>query len=151
MKKMLCVLLIMGIFIAKAFALHEHIAPHQGALIVLGEELAHLELVLDSKTGVLTAYSLDGEAENAVPLAMNEIQIIVKLENENMLNLFLKAVENPLTGEKLGSTSEFSIQNDMLKGVEKFSGNIVAISTKGQDFNNVDFEFPEGNEHHEQN
>ena len=45
---------------------HEHVAPHGGALVELGEELAHLELVHDPTTGTLTAYVLDGEAEQAV-------------------------------------------------------------------------------------
>ncbi len=30
---------------------HEHAAPHGGTLIVLGDEFAHLELVLDPGTG----------------------------------------------------------------------------------------------------
>ena len=51
-------------------AKHEHHAPHHGALEVLGDEFAHVELVLDEKTGRLTAYVLDGEAEN--PRALQE-------------------------------------------------------------------------------
>jgi hypothetical protein len=48
---------------AQTGAVHEHTAPHGGSLVEFGEEFAHIELVLDSATGVLTAYVLDGEAE----------------------------------------------------------------------------------------
>src|SRR5205085_2013512 len=49
-----------------ATAGHEHTAPHHGQLVELGEEFAHVELVLDRKAGRLTAYVLDGEAEQPV-------------------------------------------------------------------------------------
>ena len=128
---------------------HEHHPPHQGVLIVLGEEFAHLELVLDSSTGTLTAYSLDGEAENAVPLTHPEIVIKVTPPNGATFDLPLRAVENPLTGETVGNTSEFQGQADGLRGVEKFVGSIIAVTTKGQDFKNVSFSFPKGNDHDE--
>jgi len=34
---------------------HEHHAPHGGTLVVFGDEAAHVELVLDPKTGALPA------------------------------------------------------------------------------------------------
>ena len=47
---------------------HEHTAPHGGALVGLGKEFAHVELVLEKATGKLTGYVLDGEAEKPVRL-----------------------------------------------------------------------------------
>lgn len=129
---------------------HEHHPPHQGVLIVLGEEFAHLELVLDKTTGTLSAYSLDGEAENAVPLTQSEILFKITPKNgKPAFDLTLKAVENPLTGETVGNTSEFNGQSDALKGLDKFAGRIEAVKTKGQDFKSVNFDFPEGNDRDE--
>ncbi|MBK7495896.1 MAG: hypothetical protein IPI28_11060 [Candidatus Omnitrophica bacterium] len=39
---------------------HHHAAPHGGTMVALGDHMAHLELVLDSQNGTLTAYILDG-------------------------------------------------------------------------------------------
>ena len=149
MKKIIFTFLAVVGLLLNAFA-HEHHPPHQGVLIVLGEEFAHLELVLDNTSGTLSAYSLDGEAENAVPLV--QPQIVFKITPKNgtpVFDLTLKAVENPLTGETVGNTSEFKAQTDALKSLMKFAGVITAVSTKGEDFKNVSFDFPEGNDHDE--
>ncbi len=149
MQKIIFTFLAVVGLISNVFA-HEHHPPHQGVLIVLGEEFAHLELVLDGTGGTLSAYSLDGEAENAVPLVQPEI--VFKITPKNgapAFDLALKAVENPLTGETPGNTSEFRAQTDQLKSLTKFFGAISAVNTKGQDFKNVSFDFPEGNDRDE--
>ena len=132
---------------------HEHTAPHGGTLVVLGEEFAHLELVLDPGAGSLTGYILDGEAENAVRIGQEGIEIKVKdtLPPEGETDragyvLILKAVSNVLTGETAGDTSEFAARSDKLKGVQKFDAVISVINIKGQTFRNTGFRFPEGNE-----
>jgi hypothetical protein len=127
---------------------HEHIAPHGGTLIVFGEEFAHLELVLDSETGKITAYVLDGEAEKSVQIAQTEIEISVEKTNKFLVKL--EAVENTLTGEKKGATSEFNGESEKLKGLKDFDAEIVKILVKGKEFKNVHFNFPKGNEdkHH---
>lgn len=124
---------------------HEHHAPHNGTLVVFGDEFAHLEMVLDSESGRLTAYSLDGEAEYAVRLKQESVEIAIVLDGNNIV-LTLNAVDNPLTGETIGDTSEFTAQSDMLKGVKSFKGNVIMINTKGAEFKDVEFSFPEGNE-----
>lgn len=147
MKEMILTFLIVLGFVANVYA-HEHHAPHNGILIVLGEEFAHLELVLDKETGTLSAYSLDGEAENSAPLNQQEIVFKIMLRNTtSAFDLTLKAVANPLTGETVGNTSEFKAQADALKGLSEFKGMIVDVVTKGQDFKDVSFDFPEGNDH----
>ncbi len=132
---------------------HEHTAPHGGTLVVLGEEFAHLELVLDPGAGSLTGYILDGEAENAVRIGQEYIEIIIdesvppgRGAERSEYALTLKAVSNVLTGETAGDTSEFAVQSDKLKGVRKFDAVISAVNIKGQTFRNVGFRFPEGNE-----
>lgn len=131
---------------------HEHSAPHGGTLVVLGNEFAHLELVLDQGTGELTAYVLDGEAESPVRLEQEEIEIRIAVPDTggnkpaSELPLKLSAVYNILTGEKEGDTSEFAAQSDNLKGLKQFGAVITAITVKGREFQEVEFRFPEGNE-----
>ena len=125
---------------------HEHSAPHGGTLVVLGDEFAHIELVLDQGTGELTAYALDGEAESPIRIEQDEIEMKIDAARNDGYTLKLKAVSNVLTGETAGDSSEFSVQSDKLKGVERFSAVITSITIKGKKFEEVEFGFPEGNE-----
>ncbi len=122
---------------------HEHAAPHGGTLVELGEEFAHLEIVLDAATGRLTAYALDGEAEKAVRVKTSGIEIGIR---DPALTLKLEGVANSLTGETAGDTSEFTAQNDKLKGATRFEGTVRSLAIKGKQFTNVAFRFPDGNE-----
>jgi hypothetical protein len=128
---------------AKKEAGHEHSAPHGGALVELGEEFAHIEIVLDAATGKLTAYALDGEAEKSVRVKESEIEIAVK---NPAVTIKLGGVANALTGETDGDTSEFSGQSDRLKGAANFDGVIKTILIKGRQFKDVAFDFPKGAE-----
>ena len=134
---------------------HEHTAPHGGTLVVLGEEFAHVEFVLEETTGKLIAYVLDGEAEKPVRLTEKTIGLNVnRLDSEQTVTLQLQAVPNVLTGETEGDTSQFEGQLDALVGATEFQAEIASIAVKGQIFTDVDFKFPEGNEgahedHHE--
>lgn len=120
---------------------HEHRAPHHGALVELGQEAAHLELVLDAKAGVLTAYVLDGEAEQAVRTAAHRLLLTI---HRPKLELELAAVANPLTGETVGDTSEFRVQSKHLEGVSRFEGVIPRLTVRGVDYENVPVQFPGG-------
>lgn len=124
---------------------HEHIAQHEGTLIVLGDEFAHVELVVDSATGRLTAYILDGEAENPIRVSQPDIEFELRF-GETVRMVLLGGMEKPLTGEKMGATSEFSGIASELAGMERFEGRIIRIEALGSEFKNVEFRFPEGNE-----
>jgi hypothetical protein len=129
---------------------HAHQAPHRGTLVELGEHFAHVELVL-GEGGKLTAYVLDGEAENPIRLAQKEIVLQVEGRGPDVKDpspgmVALRAVASPLTGESAGDTSEFAGQSDLLKGIDHFSGTIHLISVKGQEIKEVEFAFPDGNE-----
>lgn len=128
---------------------HEHHAPHHGALEVLGDEVAHVELVLDPGTGTLTAYVLDGEAENPVRIAADALQLVVTDLPEGKIDLALKPVANVLSGETMGDTSEFQGRSERLKGVTRFSGRLRTITARGTTFRNVEIGYPGGNEHEE--
>jgi hypothetical protein len=122
---------------------HEHAAPHGGSLVEFGDEFAHLELVLDSNTGRLTAYALDGEAEKPLRLAQPSIAVVVTLPDVlPPIEVTLTAVENALTGEKAGDTSQFTASVPELKGRKMFKGSVTALTIRGRSFARVRFDFP---------
>ncbi len=135
----------MFLLFAAQVSAHEHHPPHHGTLVVLGEEFAHVELLLDSSTGELDAFVLDGEAENPVRISQASIQVKVKGKTGPYV-VKLLPVADALTGETAGDTSEYKGITKKLKGVEKFEGTIAAIKAKGVAFKNVWFLYPEGNE-----
>jgi hypothetical protein len=122
---------------------HEHTAKHGGTLVELGGEFAHLELVVDGQTGKITAYAMDAEVEKSERLKQEIVGLLV-----NGKAVELSAVANELTGEKVGDTSEFTGQADMLKALKAFDGVIVEITVRGRTFKNVAFKFPQGNDDH---
>ncbi len=122
---------------------HEHKPRHGGTLVEIGEEFAHLEFVLDGEMGKLTAYVMDGEVEKSERLKQGVLTVKV-----NGKAVELGAVANELTGEKVGDTSEFAGQADMLKGLKAFDGVIVEITVRGRAFKDVAFKFPQGNDSH---
>lgn len=115
---------------------HVHTAPHGGVLIELGDHAYNLELVRDAAAGKLTAYILDGHAENFIRIAMPAIEMVAITGGERR-PLSLKAVANPATGETLGNTSQFEAQADWLKTVGDFPGTIESIEIRGTKFNSV--------------
>ena len=126
---------------------HQHVAPHGGTLVVLGNEFAHLELVLDQNKGELTFYVLDGEARNGGRLTQPTIILKTKTDSAAGFNeLELQAVANSLSGETIGDSSVFVVESENLINQGRFGVEIEQISVKGQKFQNLSFPFPEGNE-----
>lgn len=137
---------------------HAEHGPHEGALVAIGHDDAHVEFVLDADSGTLKAYVLDGEAEKPVSIKQANLQVAVTLTNgddadekerdvpKDAIIVMLKAV-SPADD---GTASEFEGQADELKGAEKFAAVLTTITVKGKAFPNVDFKYPEGNEddHH---
>ncbi|HTB23632.1 MAG TPA: hypothetical protein VK914_13125 [bacterium] len=129
---------------------HEHHPPHHGSLQVFGEDAAHLELVLDAKTGRLTAYALDGEAEEYIRLAQPSIRIRVLKSDPagKPFSLTLRAVANVLTGEKVGDSAEFETVSPHLRGLKSFEGRFGPVSIRGLRFGSNLLDYPLGNEEH---
>lgn len=121
---------------------HKHTAPHGGALVAFGDEFAHLEILLDKEKGELTAYILDGEAENPVRLPGPDLEL--KLDNETTVTL--KPVADELTGETVKDTATYKGMSEELKGRDSFEAIVMKLNVKGSAFENVSFRFPEGNE-----
>ena len=137
---------------------HEHAehGPHGGTLLAIGDDFAHLELVLDSDAGKLTAYVLDGQAAEPVLTTQVSLELAFSLDS-------LEKSENPQKKDELpeldlvqllpvgGSAptgaSEFAGQTDKLKGAAEFEGVLENLVIGTRKFTEIRFKFPEGNEH----
>lgn len=115
---------------------HVHRAPHGGTLVEVGQHAYNLELVRDASAGKLTAYVLDGHAENFIRLTMPSFDLIAFTGGERK-TLTLRAVANPATGETVGDTSQFEAQADWLKSAAEFPGTITTLEIRGTTFTNV--------------
>lgn len=119
---------------------HEHHAPHGGVLVELGGGFAHVELVLDPDAGTVTAYILDGEAEESVRLKQPSLALSVETPGSGAAQVLeLSARANILTGETVGDSSEFSATSPPLRGIRRIKGRIADIAVKGQEFRDVRF------------
>jgi len=123
---------------------HEHHAPHKGALVELGDEAAHVELTFDSASGKVTAYVLDGEAESPVRIVQDALHL--SLRTPAAIELDLKAVANPLTGEKVGDTSQFEGTSEKLVGATSFAGVLTTITARGVKFDDAPAAYPGGDD-----
>ena len=119
---------------------HQHHAPHGGVLVELGAEFAHVELVLDADAGTLTAYVLDGEAEESVRLKQPSLKIVLEAPAGVAADgIDLPARADILTGETVGDSSEFSAAIPSLRGARGIKGRLVDIVVKGEEFRDVRF------------
>lgn len=129
---------------------HHHTAPHGGALAVIGDHLAHLEVVFDPPNGRLTFYFLDAEARGAVRIADETIPIIVKpLDGDGAgteHEVVMLAIESALTGETRGATSQYEGIAPKLKGTTRFEVRVPRLVVRGLELTDFVCVFPEGNE-----
>jgi len=117
---------------------HAHDAPHGGVLVELGDHFGFLEVVLDAEAGSLTAYVLDGGAEQAVRIAQPSISFTFETPQAiASQTLVLTAKANVLTGETVGDTSEFSIIHSAFKGQTMLSARVGELTVKGQTFKDL--------------
>lgn len=108
---------------------HGHTAPHGGELVELGEHAYSLEFVIDREAGRLTAYVLDGHAENFIRSDLAGIPVMV---NDQLL--ILLPVANVVTGETIGSTAQFEAGADWLKTPLALMLKIPALTLRGSTF-----------------
>jgi hypothetical protein len=133
---------------AKA-GLHEATAPHGGKLVAVGDEDAHFELLVDSATGTLTAYVLDGEAEEFVRLKNTALDVDLTIPDAadttrapKKVSVHLVGIPNKLTGETAQETSEYQGQDGALRGVRRFSGKFRPVTLLGNVYDDVAFTYP---------
>ncbi|MGQ0614470.1 MAG: hypothetical protein ACT4PV_12110 [Planctomycetaceae bacterium] len=120
---------------------HDHDAPHGGAIVVLGDEFAHIEILADAVAGRLTLYLLDGHAQKGVRSADEKIRCTIRPAG---FVIELLPATRPTTGEKPGDASEFSTSDDRLKGLTRFTAVLERVVVKGKPFEDVEIPYPEG-------
>jgi hypothetical protein len=123
---------------------HHHEPPHGGTAVVLGDEEYHLEFVLDAATGRMQVYLLSAHMENFVRISAESFAVTARL-GEREATLIFKAVANNATGETVGDTSLFEAQADWLSTNKSFDAVLKEITIKGKRYENVAFNFPNGN------
>ncbi|HEY0968346.1 MAG TPA: hypothetical protein VGD88_13225 [Opitutaceae bacterium] len=117
---------------------HAHTAPHGGKLVEVGEHAYNLEFVVDREVGKLTAYVLDGHAENFIRTDLAGIALTV-----NGRPLTLAPVANSATGETVGSTAQFEASADWLKAPgAQLTVNIPALTLRGSAFTAIEATLP---------
>jgi len=92
---------------------HDHPSegPHHGALIELGAEEYHAELLHDEDAGTVTIYILDGAAKETVSIAATEITINMKHDgNAEQFTLTASAG----AGDPEGKSSRFISDDEHL-------------------------------------
>ncbi len=112
---------------------HGHVAPHGGVLVPLGDHVANLELVWDLKARRLTAYVLDGHAEQSVRVAEPHLEL--ELSGDSVL---LMPVTSALSGERIGDTSAFAAEIGD-RGTAPVAGNLRRLEARGQLFEGIPF------------
>jgi len=120
---------------------HEHHPPHGGTPVMLGDEIYHLEFLLDPAIGQLSAYVLDGEMEDFIRSAAPSFEIVVTLGKEKC-PLLLHAVANSATGETVGDRSFFETSAEWLKPAKDFDALLTKLEVRGTTFTNIAFNFP---------
>lgn len=121
---------------------HVHVAPRGGRLVVLAEEFAHLEVLLDREAGRLDVYALDAHAEKPVRLAATGLALQVFPSAGEPFELLLLPVASNLTGEKVGDSSQFQATHERLRGFAGGEALLPEIQSRGQTFQDVRFPLP---------
>ncbi|MFO1448898.1 MAG: hypothetical protein U1F61_12140 [Opitutaceae bacterium] len=117
---------------------HVHTAPHGGLLVEVGEHQFNLELVHDAATGSLTAFVLDGHAENFVRISQPALELTIS-QPAPARTVVLNAVANAATGEAVGNTSQFETRAEWLKSATALAGTVTRIEIRGTHFNQIAF------------
>lgn len=86
---------------------HDHPSkgPHGGALVELGNEEYHAEMVHDEKAGKVTVFLLDSAGKQAVPISARDLTVNIRRSGKPA-QYRLKAA--PLEGEEQGKCSAFA-------------------------------------------
>lgn len=133
---------------AKKEEAHEHATegPHHGALIELGDEEYHAEIV-HGKDHTITVYILDSEAKKSVPIDAK--QVLINLSHDGKAEQF-KLVATPDKGDPQGKSSRFLLKDEELSedlDSEKTMAKLV-VAIKGKSYTaKIEHHHEEGEEH----
>jgi hypothetical protein len=122
---------------------HAHTAPHGGMLVELGDEVAHLEIVVDTVRAEILAYVLDGEAEKGVALTQGRLDLkMLDLVPGGEVFTVFGGKGSALTGERPDSTSTFIAFVPQLKEHPAFHGVLQRVEIRGQVFTDIPITYP---------
>ncbi|MDB5390315.1 MAG: hypothetical protein JWM11_5961 [Planctomycetaceae bacterium] len=112
---------------------HADHGPHDGALIELGEEEYHGEIVVDDDKDLVTIYVLDDKAKAAVLTDAKDVAINLKHAGKGV-QYKLKA--QPQKGEPEGKSSRYSLKShDLIHALEhKDSSPMLRLTIKGKTY-----------------
>jgi hypothetical protein len=128
--------------------IHPEAGPNGGPLAEVGEEDAHLEIMLNAE-GKLTVFVLDRDAKQAVPIKAGDLELTFvlghgddgangdKAKDDVTGTVTLKAVEPDANG----MSARFSGESPLLKGAHAFRGHIPAITIGEKTFKDITFEY----------
>jgi len=124
--------------------LHHHEPPHGGAGVTLGEEEAHIEFLVDTEAGTVTAWFFTPHMERYLRIKAESFEVLVK-RSDGEAKLTFMGIANAGTGETVGDTSQFVAKADWLAGVESFDALLSEVSIQGRVYRGVAFNYPKGN------
>ena len=123
-----------------------HTAPHEGALTPLdNNHSAHVELLAEDTSGVLTLFVLDKHARDVIRVQQPQISLQLRLASGET-SLTLHAKESFLSGETPGDASQFEIRSPDLVGIKKFSGVMDRLAIGDDIYENIPLSYPDGTE-----
>ena len=119
-------------------------APHGGVLVELGNRAAHVEFVLDTTRGILTAYVLDATAQKPLRLAQGRLDLKMLSLVEGIPEVFtiLAGRANAATGETFDNTSVFIGFVPQLTGRAQFQALLQRVEVNGQLFTDIPISYP---------
>ncbi len=101
----------------------DHVGPHKG-IVVEWEGEYHPELVIDTKTGTITAYIYGNEDEfkaaKMKPIDSKAIALALKTNPPTVIRL----TPAPEKGDPAGTASKFTATHDVFKKEMKWSGTL---------------------------
>ncbi|MBK6485297.1 MAG: hypothetical protein IPF98_00185 [Gemmatimonadetes bacterium] len=119
-------------------------APHGGMLVELGNRVAHVEFVLDTTRGILTAYVLDATARHPLRLTQGRLDLTMfdLVEGNPEVVTVLAGKANPRTEETYDNTSVFIGFVPQLAGRGQFRASLQRVEIAGQVFTDVPVSYP---------
>ncbi|MEZ6014616.1 MAG: hypothetical protein R3F49_05855 [Planctomycetota bacterium] len=99
--------------------------------------LAQLEVHLDASAGALSVYLVDADVTTFIRNTQESIVVTVHPEEGEPFDLVLRHVASDLTGESVGDSSQYRVEDARIQGWPYLSGEVSSIEVAGTTFNAV--------------
>lgn len=123
----------------------KHKSPHGGALVPIGEDVAHLEFALNPEDGMLTMYVWDGEAKN--PMYLPQELVFIQLAAGGLeFPIVLFQQDDSGMAQRPERASRYAASHQRLVGVDHFDALMEGVTFGKQSYRRIPFTYPEGTE-----